>query len=255
MKSGNNGSGTGARALAVSVMALALAALAWPSWGAEGIVLEMRAAARVINSAVSYHYQKTVRRQVVESACYFDPDVENSMRCSWRSGSGGADLHQMKNKVKRRVTKSCKKGGGSKCVLFWRNGTLQFDGLAPEHAERLESILSGIPDHTGEADLLPEDAGVSDGFRDWFPKARDYWEGVRKKSRGRNPHYAICSNENGMYASFYMQGRGTHISNVRNMCVLKCQALSDLYSKEGACYVVYEDGNFVNAAAERATTQ
>ena len=229
--------------------------LAEASSATEDNVFEMREVSRVINSAVSYQYQKTVRRQVVESACYFDPNVENSMRCSWASSSGGADPFRMRQVVKRRLTEQCKQAGGGKCVLFWRNGALRFDGLAPEQSERLESVLAKIPDYDAQAASLSEGTGVSDEFRDWFPETKDYWEGIRKKKPGHNPHYAICANETGAFASSYMQGRDTDISHVRDMCVMKCQSFSELYSKEGKCYVVYEDGKFVNTAAEKATLQ
>ena len=255
MKFGNSGPGPAAGLLAAPIMALMVGVLALPSSASEETVLEMRELARVINSAVSYHYQKAVQRKVVEAACYFDPKVENSMRCSWSAGSGGADPFRMQQKVKVTLTKRCKTAGGGKCVLFWRNGALRFDGLAPEQSERLRSVLAMLPDYDAEAVSLPEGAGVSDEFRDWFPKAKDYWEGIRKKNPGRNPHYAICANETGALASFYMQGRGAHISNVRNLCILKCQSFSELSSKEGTCYVVYEDGKFVNAAAEKTTSQ
>ena len=36
------------------------------------------------------------------------------------------------------------------------------------------------------------------------------------------------------------------------LCVSKCTAVSHLYSEEGECHVVYEDGKFASAAAERA---
>ena len=39
------------------------------------------------------------------------------------------------------------------------------------------------------------------------------------------------------------------------MCVLKCTAFSEYLSKEGECYVVYENGNFVNSAAQQAVMQ
>ena len=39
------------------------------------------------------------------------------------------------------------------------------------------------------------------------------------------------------------------------MCILKCKALGELFSKEGECYVVYEDGKFASAAAEAAVMQ
>ena len=52
-----------------------------------------------------------------------------------------------------------------------------------------------------------------------------------------------------------MQGGGVHISNVRNLCVLKCTTMSHLYSEEGECHVVYEDGKFASAAAEAALAE
>ena len=52
-----------------------------------------------------------------------------------------------------------------------------------------------------------------------------------------------------------MQGPGVFIENVRNLCILKCQAISDFHSTEGDCYVIYEDGKFASAAAEKAVMQ
>ena len=161
----------------------------------------------------------------------------------------------MQQRVKRKAVKWCKKGGGKKCVLFFRNGTLRFDGISLEQSEKAESALAKIPTYQTEGTPLPEGAAVTSDFRDWFPKARDYWEGIRTKNPGRNPHYSICANEKGSYASFYMQGPGTAISNVRNMCILKCKVFSELNSKEGECFTIYEDGIFVSAAAESAVMQ
>ena len=52
-----------------------------------------------------------------------------------------------------------------------------------------------------------------------------------------------------------MQGRGTFLEKIRSMCVLKCRAFSEYLPKEGDCYVVYEDGKFASAAAEKAVMQ
>ena len=255
MRSGNNESRTGARRYAAPALATLLAACAVPPSAAEEFVLEMRDAGNVVDSAASYYYQKTLQRKITEAACYFDPKVENSMRCSWSAGSQGSDPYRMQQEIKRRLTKWCKKAGGRKCVPFWRNGRIRFDGLSSEQMERLQSVLDKIFDYDAEASSLPEGVGVSDRFREWFPKARDHFDGLRKKRRGHNPHFAICTNKIGPSASFYMQGGGVHISNVRNVCVLKCNALTELFSKNGECYVVYENGKFASAAAEASMKQ
>lgn len=255
MKSGNKGPGRATGRFAACALVTVLVVSAAQTSAAEEVVLERRDAARVLDSAITHYHQKTVERKVVEAACYFDPKVENSMRCSWRWASGGADKFRMSQRVKKRGKKWCKEAGGRKCVLFWRNGRLRFDGLSPEQSEKLESVLANIPDYDVEATPFPDGVGVSEGFRDWLPKARDYWDGVRKKRRGKNPHYAICTNETGAAASYFVQGGGAHISNVRNLCVLKCTAISDLYSLEGDCYIVYEDGKFASAAAEAALAE
>ena len=236
-------------------LSLAIAFCCLPMPVAADVTIDDRAVGRVVDAAVSYFYQKNINRKTVESACYFDPEVEGSMRCSWSAGGGGADAYSMQQRVKRRVLKGCRKRGGKKCVLFFRNGTIRFDELSPEQSEKAELALAGIPTHQREGTALPEGTALTSDFRDWFSEARDYWEGIRTKNPGRNPHYSICANEQGSYASFYMQGRGTAISNVRNMCILKCRVFSELNSKEGECFAIYEDGAFVSAAAENAVMQ
>ena len=71
-----------ARRLLAPGLATLLAAFALPSSAAEETIIEWRDAARVISSAVSHYYHGTVRRDVIEAACYFDPSVEDTMRCS-----------------------------------------------------------------------------------------------------------------------------------------------------------------------------
>ena len=165
------------------------------------------------------------------------------------------DSYKLKQRAKRNATKWCKKAGGRECVLFWRNGTLRFDGLSAEQSEKLKAIFDKIPDYDSEAAPLPEGVSVGSQFRDGFPQLRDRLEERRRKRRGRNPHYAICINEKGPWTTFRMQGRGTFLEKIRSMCVLKCRAFSEYLSKEGDCYVVYEDGKFASAAAEKAVMQ
>ena len=254
MNSGNHGPRTGARRYAATSLPSLLAIfLSLPSSAAEAPDLKWRDVERVIDAATMYHYQAEVQRETVESACFFDPEVENTMGCSWIWGTGGSDPYLLEQRAKRRATKWCKEAGASKCILFWRNGRIRFDGLASVQSQRLESALAKIPEFEVEASSLPEGFGVSDQFREWFPTARDFWEEIRKKNRGRNLHYAICTSEMGQSASFHMQGPGTHVSVVRDLCVLKCNALAGYYSTGARCHVVYQNGEFASAAAERAT--
>ena len=193
MKSGNEGPGRATGRFAACALVTVLVVSAAPTSTAEEVVLERRDAARVLDSAVTYYYQKTVERKVVESACFFDPKVENSMRCSWRWASGGADKFRMGQRVKKDGKKWCKKAGGKKCTLFWQNGSLRFDGLSPEHSKNLESVLANIPDYVVEASPLPDGVGVGDDLRDRFPEVRDYWDGVRKKaSRAQSALRNLC---------------------------------------------------------------
>ena len=245
----------GRRFPGLPVLVTALAYWRLPASVAAGdVTVSQRDGYRVIDAAVAWRYQKEVDRQVVDSACYFDPEVENSLRCAWSSSTGGADPWRLRRDVKRRATKRCKKADGRSCVLFWRNGEIRFDGLSPVQAEKFESALRGIAADDPEALSLPEGVEV-DYFRGLFKQASDGWERWRKKNRGHNPHYALCANERSPWSSFGMQGPGTHLETVRGMCVLKCQAISRFVAKGGACYVVYQDGEFASPAAERAIRQ
>lgn len=242
---------TGFPGLPALVTALACWCLPAPV-AAGDVTVSQRDGYRVIDAAVAWHYQKKVNRMVVDSACYFDPEVLNSLRCSWASSTGGADPWRLRRDVKRRTTKRCKKAGGRSCVLFWRNGEIRFDGLLPVQAEKIESALRGIATDDPKALSLPEGVGVNWGFIGRFKQVSDDWEGWRKKNRGHNPHYALCVNERSPWTSFGMQGPRTHVEIVRGMCVLKCQAISRFVDKDGTCYVVYQDGEFASPAAEQA---
>lgn len=115
------------RMIAWPVRMLALAVVVLPMSAVADTTLNDRDVFRFLNTAVSHYYQKNVRRWQMESACYFDPQVEKSMACAWRTGGGGADPYRLKQRVQRDGTKWCRNNGGNSCTLFWRNGKLRFD--------------------------------------------------------------------------------------------------------------------------------
>ena len=243
------------RRIGVLVWALVLAAVALPATAETD--LHVRDAGRVFDSAVShYYFQKTEKHLKVESACYFDPQVETSMSCTWRTGQ--ANPYDLRQKVKKNAEKWCKKNNGENCILFWRNGKLEFDTLSSEQSTRLESILQNIPSYDTEAKPLPEGIEIGSDFRDRFEKVRDYWDGVRSKNRGKNAHYALCASNGGHWGGSYQRGgrlASEGLRAVREMCVLKCKAIGEWLSEQGECYLVYEDGKFASAAARNALTQ
>ena len=234
------------------VLAPCLALVSIPSAVADTISVSQREILWVFDMAAAYHHQKTVQGKVVDAACYFDPEIENSMGCAWVSRSGDADANRLEQKARRSSENRCKQAGGGNCVLFWRNGTLRFDGLHPIQAERIESALLSMTTYDDEAIPLPEGGIVPFRLQRRFEAVREHWEKSRRQYRGHNPHYAVCSNERGPWASLVMHGSGIRISHVRAACVLKCRAFSEYQSKEGECHVVYEDGKFASAAAKRA---
>lgn len=246
---------TGDTGLYASLLAVVLAWTAVPSSAGAEAVLYPTDAQKVITAAVFYHYQKNVRNRAVASVCYFDPKVEKSLRCSYSWWDHGGDTFRQSNRVKTWATKNCKKAGGKKCIEFWRNGRIRYKDLSPEQRERAESVLENIPSFDSAPEPLPEGVGVSSNLRERFEEVREYWDGVRKKRRGHNPHYALCASDGRAWASFYLQGTGVDAENVRRMCVLKCNALASFHSMEPNCHVVFEDGQFVNAAAEAALRQ
>ena len=252
MKNKNHGRRPGRAVLGMPLLATVLAGLVLPGSAAAQAVLHSNDAVNVINSAVFYHYQKTIARQVVASVCYFDPQVEKSMRCSSVSNEQGADAFRLQNEAKKNATKWCKQAGGKKCVAFWRNGRIRYDDLSSEQREKVETALQNIASFDSEAHPLPEGVEVGGTFRDRFDGIKEYWEGLRSKRRGHNPHYAVCANDQNQWASFYMQGGSIVPENVRKMCVLKCNAISAYFLSKSDCYVIYEDGKFASEAARKA---
>lgn len=243
--------------LAAAVVAPILVMAAAPTPSAADTVLGSAAVENVIRMAVTDHFQRTIKRKIVESACYFDPQVEKSMRCSasWAGKNSGADRFYMRSELKSKVRSHCKEAGGRKCVLFMRNGELEYDGLSSEQSEKIASVLGNIPSYDAEAKSLPDDVDVPDRFSDWFPGARDYFDGVHRKKKLKNHHFAICMNTAGTSSWSAAQGAGVDISQIRSTCVLRCRGISEIYSQDGDCYVVYEDGKFASAPAEAALSE
>lgn len=252
MSSRFHGTGTGTRAYAALALATTLIACVSPLKAVADVSLHARDAVRVINTAVAHHFQAGVKRRTAEAACYFDPEVEKSMRCRWRSGFARHHALEVKQWERGELRRQCAKAGGKDCVLFFRNGKLEFDGLSPEDTGKLESILQAISSSDPEATPPPEGFRMSSRFRNRFNEVKEYWDDLRKKHRLKNPHFALCANDQNYWASFWAQGSAIRLPNVRKMCVLKCNAVAQWHASEGACYVLYEDGQFANAVVEQA---
>ena len=221
-------------------------------------VLNDRDVFNLLNAAVSHYYKKNVERFMVESACYFDPQVENSMSCPWRAGGGGADPHWLRQRVKQDGTKWCKENGGESCTLLWRNGKLRSDALSPEESQKLESIMRNLPEYDLEAVPLPEGVEVSTRLPGRFGEFRDYWEERRKKLKGRKVNYALCASDAGPWSTASQTGGQTAaegLKAVRAMCMLKCQAGVEWFDRDGSCYLVFENGKFASGAARNAVMQ
>lgn len=230
-------------------------ALALPTTGTAGVVLNEDDLLRVVNAIVSYHFWSSLKRTNVVSGCYFDSRVEKSMECAWRAG--GHHFSIMQSRVKRDGTKGCRKRGGETCSVFWRNGRLKFDSLSPRDSARLDSIMANIASYDSAAGPLPGGIEVRGELRERWDGVREHWEDFRQRNRGRTPHYAVCANGGGSWAASSMLGAATRkqgLSAVREMCILKCRALTEWNSKQGKCYLIYENGKFASAAAREAMT-
>lgn len=235
-----------------------LAAVAMPVAAPADTVLTERDVFRFLSVAVAHYYKKNEERWTVEAACYFDPQVEGSMSCPWRTGGGGADPHRLRQRVKQDGIKWCKKNGGKSCTLLWRNGKLVFDALSPEDSAKVESIVQNIPSYESEAVPLPEGVEVSGRLRGRFAKIREFWKDRKKKRSGRKPHYAVCASDAGPWSTSYQEGgqaKAEGLKSVRRMCMLKCRAAMEWFGHNGDCYLVFEDGKFASEAARKAVTE
>ena len=118
----------------------------------------------------------------------------------------------------------------------------------------MESVLQKISSSDPEATPPPEGFPMSSEFRKRFKEVTEYWDDRLKKNSLKNPHFALCANDQNYWATFWAQGHGIRLPNVRKMCVLKCNAIARWFENEGTCHVLYEDGQFANAAAEQAAS-
>ena len=218
------------------------------------MILKGRDVSNLMNTAVAHHFQSTVKRQATEAACYFDPDVEESMRCMWSSGFSRTDAFSAKKWVGQELRVACRNADGKDCIPFFRNGVLEFDGLSPEDTARMESVLQKISSSDLEATSPPEGFAMSSRFRKRFREVTEYWDDRLKKNSLKNPHYALCANVQNNWAVFWARGPGLRLSNIRKMCVLKCNAIAQWFGNEDTCHVLYEDGQFANAVAEQAAS-
>ena len=206
----------------------------------------------LLNTAVSYHYHKTIKRKTTDAACYFDPDNASTMRCSWTWNDPGANAQSMRRKTTRDAKKWCKNAGGKSCTVLYRNGKLRYDGLPPEQEQAIKEVLENIPLHSREASPLPEGATIKAGlFHERFVQKIVYAEDWRNKKAAKR-HYAMCANEQGSGADFLMQGRTRQLSQIREMCVIQCQAVAQWENTQGRCYTIYENGQFTGKAAKHA---
>ena len=103
------------RRIGVLMWSLVLCVGVLPATATAETELRIRDAVRVFNSAVSlYYFQKTKKHLKVESACYFDPQVVESMGCSWQTGQ--ADPYRLRQKVKKWAVEGCENNNGENCI-------------------------------------------------------------------------------------------------------------------------------------------
>ena len=257
MSSGDHKSEKRERRFAPSVMALLVTTLAWSPQAVAETVLTNRELSNVVRTAVDDYFQRTIKRKFVESMCLFDPQVKDSMRCSSSSVDrySRVDRSRLKNRLQSKVRTYCREAGGKNCILFMQNGEFRIDGLSSKQWKRLASVLGNIPYYDAEAKPLPDGVDVGSAFRKKFSRASSYFTDISRKRKFKNYHFALCTNSAGMSAWSSGQGTGASIADIRQTCVLKCAALSELYSVAGDCYVVFEDGEFASAAAAKTLTK
>ena len=221
---------------------------------ADEVTLDPQDVVEVLNSAARWFHAKdqAPMRQNLVDLCYFDPKVRGSMTCSAMFGEVDAQPYQIRQAAKRNALKGCRKSGGSKCVLFFLNGELRFDGLSAVESYRMNNALEGLSFKEPEPTSIPAGFAVADSLRDDFERITDSLEDARKRYRGRNMHYAICSGKRNLWTWTHVMSQAATLSNARSTCISKCRALADYYSIDRDCYSIYEDGGFVSAEAERA---
>ena len=227
---------------------------ATPLTAAAQMSLELNEVSQFYNMVLYHRYHKAIDRPV-QSACYVDFKVAGSLGCTVSTGPKGFDGFKLRQTAKREATKQCKRLGGKRCKLFWRNGELKTDRLSVEALERLQALLDYPGSHETEAAPLPDGTQVGQLVRDSFEGTKNELEAYR--SSQEDTYVAICANTAGYWSAFGSQGEGVQSSHVRNLCAVRCSGMAGWLANEypmfaGKCYVMYTDGKFASEAAERA---
>ncbi len=194
----------------------------------------------VQNAMAPYWYFKNKRKnRSIRSFCYFDPNVEKTIGCSWRTGSSA------NSKAKKRAKERCKDFGGSKCVQFWANGKLKYKKTPEADAKKFIAIFENIGLQDYDTGPLVEGKIASERSREGYQYEIELFE------KWDVPHFVVCGT-----GEFWISSSATSVKlkHVRNMCVLSCQTFQDFYDRDEGCFVYSEDGNFVSPEAERIFT-
>ena len=199
---------------------------------------------RAIGMMAKFWYLKKVMKVGgLKSYCYFDPNVDRSMDCSWRFG-------QNANKSKYEAKKACKKRGGSKCTLFWSNGKIKYKGLSESVANKLNAVAQRIGQEEIVAEPLIEGDVQSEANQKSFQRYLEFLRNRKSKSN-QNWHSVICGTGYKFFDGFEFRGTRSRLEHVRKMCVLICRATVDYHDLGKQCFIFVEDGEFVSSEAER----
>ena len=193
--------------------------------------------------ATNWYLKKVMKVGRLQSYCYFDPNVDRSMACSWRLGQNS---HKSKNEAK----KACKKGGGSKCTLFWSNGKIKYEGLSETVADKLNAVAQRIGQEEIVAEPLIEGDVQSEAKQKRFQSSLQRLRNWHSRSN-RVRHFAVCGTGYKLWTTSSFGGNRSSLKHVRKMCVLICRAIVDYHDLGKQCFIFVEDGEFVSSEAER----
>ena len=198
-----------------------------------------------IKMMANYWYLKKVMKiGRLQSYCYFDPNVDRSMACSFRFG-------QNANKSKNEAKKACKKRGGSKCTLFWSNGKIKYKGLSETGANKLNAVAQRIGQEEIVAEPLIEGDVQSEASQKRFQRDLEGSRNWRKSRSNQRRHFVMCGTGYKLFTTSGFSGTRSRLKHVRKMCVLRCRAIVDYHDLGKQCFIFVEDGEFVSSEAER----
>ena len=170
-----------------------------------------------------WYLKKVMKVGGLRSYCYFDPNVDRSMVCSWRFGRNA-------NESKNEAKKACKQRGGSKCTLFWSNGKIKYKGLSETGANKLNAVAQRIGQEEIVAEPLIEGDVQSEASQKRLRRELEKSRNWKSRSNQRLVHFEMCGT--GYEALYYFMASVvlvTRLKHVRKMCVLRCRAIVDYY--------------------------